>query len=515
MRTRFVGAGLVLALALIAAVGATTVVFAQSSPVYGGRLVLGVADEAVKLDPILTSQRGYEQMIARTVYSGLLRYNDSMEVSADLAERWETSSDGLTWTFYLRSGVLFHNGTPFTAADVKYSIERLKNVDAGSLFTNDFKGVAEVQIIDDLTVRFVLSKPDALLLNALCNPSIVMVSKALGDSGADFNTVVVGTGPFMLADRRVDVSTTLVKNPFYFIPGLPYIEVMEFHIIADDTARTVGLRTGELQFCDRISSESPELLATLENAPGVSIVGGPGLNLRCAIPNIDREPWNNPLVRQAFSMGIDREALIEAVLGGYGEPLDGGAIPSIMPGHREEPCAPHDVNAAKQLLAQAGYPNGFTSKILSFGEISLLANTAVVLREQAAAMGITLEVELYELAIVQARRNARDFDMVIAGIGGIASPYTWLYNPYGTGSARNYNKFSDPQIDALLEQVKAETDQEVQNALYLQIQDLLCESMPTFTLYSGYDFYGLSDKVKNFVFRPTVAQSFLEVWLEP
>jgi peptide/nickel transport system substrate-binding protein len=500
---------------LIAAVAVTAPVLAEPTPVRGGTLVLGVADEAVKLDPILTSQRGYEQMIARNVFSGLVRYNDNMEISPDLATRWELSPDGLSLTFYLRSGVLFHNGTPFTAADVKFSIERLADVNTGSLFSNDFKSVAEVRIIDDLTVQFILSKPDALLLNALCNPSIVMVSKALGDSGADFNVVVVGTGPFMLSERRVDVSTTLVRNPNYFLPGLPYLDKLEFRMIVDDTARLVALRTGEVNFCDRVPAESPELLAELKTAPGVNIVGGPGLNLRCAIPNIDRAPWNNVLVRQAFNMVLDRQGLLDIVLGGYGEPLDGGAIPSTMPGHRAEPCAPRDVVAAKELLAQAGYPNGFTCKILSFGDISLLANTAVVLREQAAQIGINLEVELFELAIVQAKRNARDFDMVIAGIGGVASPYTWLYNPYGTGSARNYNKFSDPQIDALLEMAKAESDPQTQADLYITIQDLLCQSMPMFPLYSGYDFYGLTDNVKGFVFRPTVMQNFLTVWLEP
>lgn len=508
-RLRLLSTGLVLlAIVAMAAPGLAD----SATPVRGGTLVLGVADETVKLDPILTSQRGYEQMIARNVYSGLVKYNDSLQVTPDLAERWEVSSDGLVWTFYLRPGVIFHNGSSLTAGDVKYSIERLQDVAAGSLFANDFKGVVEVRIIDDLTVALVLSAPDSRLIDTLCNPSIVVTSKALGESGANFNEVVIGTGPFMLSERRADVSTVLVRNPNYYDPELPYLDRLEYRIINDDTARSVALRTGEIQFMDRVPAD---IVDVLDKTEGIGVIGGPGLNLRACIPNLQREPWNNPLVRQAFSMGIDRQALIDFVLDGYGEPLDGGAIPSLMPGYRAEACQPHDVEGAKRLLAQAGYPNGFTSKILSFGDITLLADTAVVLREQAKAFGVTLEVELYELAIVQSRRTAKDFDLVIAGIGGISNPYTWLYNPYGTGSSRNYNGFSDPVIDALLADAKAESNLSTRSDLYIGIQDLLCQSMPIFTLYSGYDFYGVSDRVRGYVFRPTVQQSFITVWLEP
>ena len=482
-----------------------------ADPVYGGTLIVGVSDEVTHLDPHLTSQMAHALMIARNVFNGLVKNNAAMEVLPDLAERWEVSADGLTWTFYLREGVRFHNGDLFTAADVKFSLERMMDPDSGSLHVGLFDPAMQVEIIDDYTVALILSAPDSDVLDILAGPSIVMVPHAVVEANGDLNTIVVGTGPFYLAERRADVKTVLARNPEYFEEGLPYLDRIEFRIIQDDTARLVALRMGEVHFIDRVPWQ---MIETLENTQGVKAIGGAGINLRIMSPNINREPWDDPRVRQAFYMGINKQEIVDVVLAGFGEPLLGGVIPSTLPGHRGDPCYPDgDAEGAKALLAEAGYPDGFTTKLLTFGDIQMYVDYAQVVREQAKKFGVTVELELLELGIVQARRAEKDFDLVGAGIGGLSNGHSFISNAYASASKRNFNGYADPVIEDLLLQSKAAASQEERSAILIQMQDLLCESMPIFPLFTADTHWGVSDKLGGWEFNPGFVQYFGVVWL--
>ena len=479
---------------------------------YGGTLIVGVSDEVTQLDPHFTSQQAHGIMIARNVFNGLLKTNPAWEVEPDLAERWEVSADGLTWTFYLREGVRFHNGELFTAEDVKFSLERLIDPESGSTHAGAFDPNMTVAIVDDYTVTITLSAPDADLLDTLAGPSMAMVPKSVVEAYGNLNEIVVGTGPFYLAERRADVKTVLARNPEYFEDGLPYLDRIEFRIIQDDTARLVALRMGEVHFIDRVPWQ---MIEAMESAQGVRAVGGAGINLRIMSPNINREPWDDPLVRQAFYMGLNKQEIVDVVLAGYGEALLGGVIPSTLTGHNPNACYPDgDVDGAKALLAQAGYPDGFTTKLLTFGDIQIYVDYAQIVREQAKKFGITVELELLELGIVQARRAAQDFDLVGAGIGGLTNSHSFIANTYGAASSRNFNGYTDPVIEDLLAQSKAATSTEEREQILIDMQELLCESMPVFPLFNGYTHWGISEKLKGWEFNPGYVQYFGYVWLE-
>jgi ABC-type transport system substrate-binding protein len=322
------------------------------------------------------------------------------------------------------------------------------------------------------------------------------------------NNAVVGTGPFRLASRRKDVSTVLVRNPRYFISGVPYLDGIEFRIITDDTARSVALRTGRVQFIDRVTFE---LASVLERIPGINVIGGPSLNFRAAVPNLTRRPWSDPRVRQALAVGIDRREILKAALGGRGEALNGGPIPSTLWAALPEPCFPRpDVAKAKELLAQAGLAAGFTSTLLSFSEITLLADTAIALREQASGLGIDLRLELLELGIVQTRVARGEFDIAIRGYAGV-DPDEWISRPFHSRSPQNFNKFADPQVDALIERGRAAQDQAQRRTVYVEVQRRLCELSPVIWLYSGSEYFAMRPEVKGYLFRANNEHNFESV----
>ncbi len=483
-----------------------------SEPQYGGKLVMGINDEVTRMDPHLQGQRSGITMISRNIYSGLLAFNPSMEVVPDLATEWEFDEENIVWTFYLREGVKFHNGEPFTAEDVKFSFERIMDPDTGSPHARHFVAVKDIEVVDDYTVKIFMEEMDSSFLEALAYSQVVIVPQSVVEEEGNLNTVAIGTGPFKMDHRRPDVETVLVRNEDYFREGLPYLDQIQFRIMPDDTARSVSLRTGQVDVMDRIPFD---MLPALEADPEVNVYGGPGLNMRVAVPNLNREPWDDPLVRQAFQIGIDKEAIVGFVIRGYGEPLINGPLPSILPGHLDDPVFEDlpDREKAKELLAEAGYPDGFSSKLLSFSEITILADTAIALREEAAKIGIDLELELMELGIVQSRRQERDFDLVITGFGADWTQ-SWLSGPYATGSTGNQNDFSDPEIDALLRDARMETDPEARDEIYRDIQRKLMELNPNFPLFSAYEFFALSSHVKGYEFKPSTELNFAEMWLD-
>jgi peptide/nickel transport system substrate-binding protein len=232
-------------------------------------------------------------------------------------------------------------------------------------------------------------------------------------------------------------------------------------------------------------------------------------------PNINREPWDDPRVRQAFYMGLDKQEIVDVVLAGYGEALLGGVIPSTLAGHNPDACfVDGDVEGAKALLTAAGYPDGFTTKLLTFGDIQIYVDYAQIVREQAKRFGVTVELELLELGIVQARRAEQDFDLVGAGIGGLTNSHSLIANTYAASSSRNFNGYNDPVLEDYLLQSKAAATQEERNAILIAAQEYLCTTMPVFPLFNGYTHWGVSDDLKGWEFNPGYVQYFGYVWLE-
>jgi peptide/nickel transport system substrate-binding protein len=512
MERRVIGRCLiaVLALSLAGITLAGVIPVTRAAPARGGTLVVGANSECLRLDPHLTTEIACRSIVGRHVYSGLVKFNERMEIRPDLAERWDVTGDGRTITFSLRAGVQFHNGDEFTAEDVKVSLERIADPKTASPLRSSFSALAGVDAVNARTARVRLTSPDAAFLAALAGPQAAILPRSILRRDGDMNNAVVGTGPFRLVSRRKDVNTVLARNPRYFVSGVPYLDAIEFRIITDDTARSVALRTGRVQFIDRVTFE---LANVLERIPGLNVIGGPSLNFRAAVPNINRRPWSDVRVRQALAVGIDRREILKAALGGRGEALNGGPIPSTLWAALPEPCFPRpDIAKAKELLAQAGFPNGFSSTLLSFSEISLLADTAIALREQALALGIDLRLELLELGIVQTRVARGDFDIAIRGYAGV-DPDEWISRPFHSRSPQNFNKFTDPQVDALIERGRAVQDQGQRRAVYVEVQRRLCDLSPVVWLYSGSEYFAMRPEVKGYLFRANNEHNFESVRL--
>lgn len=327
------------------------------------------------MDPY-TRQETFLLSFNANIYDPLVRRNRQMQVEPALAERWETLSPTV-WRFHLRQGVKFSDGTPFTAADVLFSFQRTRA--PGSNMSSVFSTVKEVRIVDDHTIDFETHVPNPIFTQELTNWAVM--SKAWSEQHnatrpADLTTReenfatrnAMGTGPFVLVSREPDRRTVLARNPNWWDRPTHNVERAELNIIANDATRVAALLSGEVDF---VYTVPPQDVTRIGNAPGVRIIQGPELRtiylgfdqLRPELLKSDvkgRNPFQDVRVRRAFYQAIDIQAIHRTVMRGQSRPTGLVYGPGVN-GFREQDDVryPYDVEAAKRLLAEAGYPNGF------------------------------------------------------------------------------------------------------------------------------------------------------------
>lgn len=321
-------------------------------------VTIAVADEPATLDEAAGSTA--EINIAENIFDSLADRNQKDgSPTPQLAKRWEVSDDQLSWTFFLRKGVKFTNGEPFNADAVKFSIERFLAEDFTTSFAPYFSAMDNIEVVDDYTVKFNLKKPNPVFAQTLPWHSLVVppaYTKKVGNE--KFGEAPIGTGPYKLKEWRRGDRLVLEANEDYFA-GAPSIKTVIFRFIQDPSARTAALLSGDVDIASPISIEQVD---QVENSEGVSIKT-PKLSIfrdRLML-RPDKKPFNDVRVRQAMNYAIDREAIVKNVLGGYGKVTNGPIVEGEF-GWRpelEEYGYEYDPAKAKQLLTEAGYPNGF------------------------------------------------------------------------------------------------------------------------------------------------------------
>jgi len=502
--------------ATLAAAGMGSAVHAQDAatpagtPQTGGTLRVGVQGDPSELDPHLTVLNAAGVAID-LVYDGLVKEDDQLVPQPALAESWEISEDGLTYTFKLREGVTFHNGRTLTSADVQYSFARIADPETASPSAANVAGISNIETPDDLTVVMTLAERDASFIANLCRPYLAVVPQEAVEENGDLQQTMVGTGPFVFREYIPNTEISFDRNPSYWDTGKPYVDELILQIVPDDTARTAALVSGAVDLIEAVPQKDIQLL---EQDDSITLAGDRTTNLRWIVFNLRRAPFSTPEFRQAVAKAVDRQPIIDAAVFGYGEPLAGLFPQSFWAAYQGEIPAV-DVEGAKALLAALTFEEGFRPKLLTWQAYDFLQSTAVVLQEQLRQIGIESDIDPQENAVYLQNYISGNFDIAVMGASGYIDPNDWILGSFKTGGSTNAAGYSSPDMDQLIEESLATEDQEERAAIYQDIQQLIIDDAPWVSLYTSYVYEGLRSNVRGYTHRLSATlYSLRHTWLE-
>ena len=459
------------------------------------------------LNPVLAPDIG-SVLINKIIFSALVRPDDQLRPVPDLAQSWTTSEDGLEYTFVLKSGVKWHDGEPFTANDVKFTFDQIRDVKSGSRLGSDFAALAGVDVIDSLTVRFRLKAPFAPFLallgyNAGILPAHKFRDRKLLDATEFSRSAPVGTGPFRVTSAAAGSAIVLEKNPFYH-GNPPALDQVIFRIVPDVNAQVAQLLAGELD----IVPIEPANLPSVERAAGVTVVRNPIVQHVYVGFNQQRPVFKPPLVRQALDYAVNRRAIIDGVLKGAAD-LPRGTIPLVLSAYYDGslPEPAYQPDSARALLARAGWRPGDNRMLRDASgkpfAFTLLVDKGNPTREQAAlavqqdlrAVGIDASIETLEFAtLVRDRVLPGAYDAVL--IWWTTPPDPDQYSFYVTGQDNNHVRYSNRRVDSILAAGRATSDSAQRRALYREFQREEMTDPPVLVLFYPRELLAVSRRIQ-------------------
>ncbi len=481
------------------------------TPKPGGTFVSARTTEATGLDPQLVpafSRSARSPMM----YNQLVRFEPDMTPTPELAESWEVSRDGLTWTFKLRQGVRFHDGQEMTSADVKFTFDRLFEKSPGK---SDFIAVDKVEPAGKYAVKFVTKEPFAGLLAALGGFWGFIISEAGIKKHGDLNKAALGTGPFMLEDWKIEQQMVLKKHPGYFKKGLPHVDQVILRVIPDEANIVAALRTGQIQHAFIEDNKNFNLLKDEKTLTGYrsSRLGYDYLNITAT-----RGPLKDVRVRQAISWAVDRSQVMRVATAGLGRLTAPATAPMKQWQLPEEQWMRYykpDLDRAKKLMADAGVAGGFTVKCMVIPTFPTMVSGAPVIAAHLKRIGINMEIENVEYAVWIKRWLAHDFDMTMNTTPGYADPDTAFFRALHSTKGQNWNSWSVPELDALLEEGRRIMDQKKRKEVYDKVQIMILENVPHLWLFSADTIDFTQATVKGFRQHPTtLLYGFEGVWMD-
>lgn len=443
---------------------------------------------ASDLDPM---SRGRVFEIVDKLMSRLVRPDMEGRPSPDLAVSWESNPEATVWTFRLRPGVTFHNGQPFGAEDVVYTLTRVLDPRLDSPVRSVVAMVERAEVVDPLTVRLVLKEPFADLPLQLTDYRLRIIPR---DSGDTIRTTGIGTGPFRLERFDASGTTVLVANPAYH-GGAPRVGRIEVVGIPDGQARLQALLGGQIDFEPGITRQQRTLL---ERTGRHRVMEVPTGNWRGIVFKVDVPPFNDVRVRRAIRMAVDRQAVLDLVAGGAGVVgCDTPVGPNDQYRLQQVPArdCPRDIARARALLAEAGHPNGIAFDLHVATLEPVWPTLAEAFQQQVAAAGIRVNIvqvpsDGYWSQIwlrrdaVMTRWNQRPADAILNEV-------------YRTGSPWNESRQASPQFDAILDAARRELDAGRRAALYREAQQHLAENTGTFVAFHANVFMGTTARVRD------------------
>ncbi len=429
----------------------------------------------VHTDPALISSDA-EVAVANAVYDYLVDVDAASRIEPRLATQWEISEDGLVYTFTLADGVFFHDGTPLDAEDVVWTFNRLRDPALGFATVDLYANIERIEAIDDQVVRFVLVESNPFFLYDLSDNHALVVQAGTEDFLA-WN----GTGAFVVDEYYPEDRMILVGNPDYFLEGLPKLDRLEFIFFPDEVAAVDALRAGQVDMAWRMSVP---LFLSLAGESGIRAIDVPTNGFDVVRLRSDRAPGNDPRVMEALKLATDRDeifALVQLGLGAVGRDTPIG--PLYVEYYDGETALPErDVVRARDLLAQAGYPDGIRLE-LHTPDTGGRPDLAVVLKEQWAEAGIEVDVRVEPESVYYGADGWLEVDLGITGWGSRPYPQFYLDQMLACDARWNESHFCDAEFDRLTAIAGTTLDEEERIQAYDEIQQLLRERGPIIIPY--------------------------------
>ena len=490
-RLGLLAAGLSLSLALTACSGGDTGTNPSASGKSGGNLVVGVTSDPDTLFPWKATQFQAVNVIEQ-MYDTLTKFDKDLNVVPGLAESWQVSEDGLSVTMKLRQGVTYADGSTFESADVKKSLDLIKDEKTAAVSRASLATVESVEATDPATVTLKLTTPDAALLSNLATANMAILSS--DDTEEKLNTTPNGTGPFTLKERKASQSITLAKNDKYW-GGAPKVDTVEFRIIPDESSIVSALQSNNVNLA---VLNDPAVAKTAEAS--VPVAKTPQLSYHVLQLNARKGALTDVNVRLAMQCAIDRDPVLQTAALGEGEVIGPITSPAFKSDPKARPCPTRDLAKAKDYLAKSGKQNVTVKTIVSQGEYATSVNEAQNLKAQLAEAGITLEIEVLESGAFVDRWVAADFEAAVALNGGRPDP-DGMYGRYFT-SKGNLNKvagYSSPELDKLFAEGKKSTDKAEREKIYADVSKQLEDNAVWIWLFSSYNYTATTASTKGFV----------------
>lgn len=462
-------------------------------------LRFGLSSDPTTLNPFVSGGTS-SRTVKLTIYEGLVSYTVEGDVQPQLAESWEITDDAQTYVFHLRRGVKFHDGDEFTSADVAYTLYQIMDPKTGALLQSTFASVLEgIETPDDHTVVLHLAKPFAPFLEVLAQPEASIVSKEWCEAGHDLRNEMNGTGPFRFESRLTGVKIRVVRNPAYYVSGIPRVDAIEFIVYSDDDARFFALQTGEIDIIEYVPWNYYDVA---ERDPNIILDTTAGAAFQVLIFNVSYGPFSDPRVRRAIGYAIDREEISAACFEGKLVPTYGGLIPEGHWAYNSDLAHyfRYDPDYAKQLLAEAGYPNGFSATLLATSAYKTHWCPAEIVQAQLAKVGIKVDVELVDWPTRVEARSKWNYQFASDGLAGNYSDpdfyYSYFYSKTSPYCRAPY--FADDVVDRLLDEGRTTLDREKRKEIYHELEKRLLDLSPWIFIGFRQQAYAFRTNIKGF-----------------
>ena len=479
-------------------------------PSHGGTLLVGLADDPPELDPHLTSSNA-SRTVLHNIFATLVEVDEELQVVPELAESWEVSDDGLVYTFNLRQDVVFHDGTPFDADAVLYNFERMLDPDFGSPRAGELVFVDEVTAVDDYTVQVTLSQPFAAFLPALASWSGMMVSPtAARELDRDFSQALVGAGPFRFVERIRDDRVVLERFDEYFKDGLPYLDQVIYRPFVDVDARILNLESGAIHIINTVPGKAVERFTDHDEIT-LSIVGG--LGFRGIWVNTQSTDLGSAERRAAVSACIDRQTIVDTVFGAAAVPAIGPFSPATWVVDDDDPAPERDLERARELLAEAGVPDGFSFTLLITPDEESI-RVASIMAAMCQEVGIDIDIQQVEFGTILARMGEGNYTAGQIELSPRNDPDLSAHPWFHTDGGINFSFYSDTEMDELLTAARRSVDQNERRELYRQSLDIFNRDFPYIFVYHLQEMKAYRNEVAGYRHIPDAMMRFEDVWLE-
>lgn len=449
----------------------------------GKDLTIGISDNLTGLDPANLNDN-LSLSACRLMFQGLYGFDKDMKLIPALAESYTANDAATEFTFRLRQGVVFHDGTPFNAAAVKYSIERLANPENKLKRASLMSMLDHVEVVDAYTAKVILKTPFGAFVPTMAHPALMIVSPAgVQKYGQDFIRNPVGTGPFKFVSWSAD-TLKVGRNENFWRPGYPKLNTVTFRSVPENGARLAMLQTGEAQF---IYPLPPELVRVAEKNPNVTVINNPSIYARYVAMNVTKRPFDDVRVRRALNYGTDKAAFAKIVWSGYEDKLD-SPLPPNLGFYVKQGEYPYDPEKAKALLREAGVPEGFETEM--WGNNNTLTQRGMqFMQQQFGNLGIKLTVSPLEAGLLQQKiwtvpnAEASQLQTYIGAWSASTGDADWGLRPlfWSKGAPpRLYNVgyYHNDAVDAAIEGGLGTADSEKRKGFYAEAQKLIWLDAP-------------------------------------